>query len=252
MDIRKLGLPSKPIEKDYVIAYIDFLGTKELLSNKDTENVFEYIYYSILASTKVLPRIEELDLESMRFKIFSDNILVAYPVEDTKDKEEVFEAYEKIMIFLYYFLLKFVRRGILFRGAMTINKLLINEIMVWGAGLSEVVDLEEHIAIYPRVILSERLLKVFDEYHLFGTEFEEKFSCLKDFDDIVYFDFFKYNDIKAMDIYLPFAKANITEKIKKEKDEKNRVKILQKYYWFRSYLDIVEQIYNEVKSRQDI
>ena len=68
----------------------------------------------------------------------------------------------------------------------------------------------------------------------------------------MYFDFFDYNDFGAMDGYLPPAKTKIIEKIQKEKTGKNRTKILQKYYWFRNYLNEVEQIYNDVKSNYDI
>ena len=34
MEIKNIDLPPIPVEKDYVIAYIDMLGTQELLSNK--------------------------------------------------------------------------------------------------------------------------------------------------------------------------------------------------------------------------
>lgn len=252
MDIKNIDLPEKPIEKKYVIAYVDLLGTQELLSNKDTDDIFEHIYYSYLTATKLFPNLEKLNLDLMQFKVFSDNILVAYPVENADNKETVFEAYKRIRTFLYFFLPLFTRKGILFRGAITINNLLINDLMVWGAGLSEAVYLEENIAIYPRIVISENLLKIFDEYKLVGVEYEEKFSCLRDSDDCVYFDFFDYNDFGAMDGYLPPAKSKIIEKIQKEKDGKNRTKILQKYYWFKNYLDEVEQIYNDIKSNYDM
>lgn len=252
MDIKNIDLPEKPIEKKYIIAYVDLLGTQELLSNKDTDDIFEHIYYSYLTATKLLPNLEKLNLDLMQFKVFSDNILVAYPVENVDNKETVYEAYKRIRTFLYFFLPLFIRKGILFRGAITINNLLINDLMVWGAGLSEAVYLEENIAIYPRIVVGENLLKIFDEYNLEGVEYEEKFSCLKDSDDCVYFDFFDYNDFGAMDGYLPSAKTKIIEKIQKEKTGKNRTKILQKYYWFRNYLNEVEQIYNDVKSNYDM
>ena len=252
MDIKNIDLPEKPIEKKYVIAYVDLLGTQELLSNKDTDDIFEHLFYSYLTATKLFPNLEKLNLDLMQFKVFSDNILVAYPVENADNKETVFEAYKRIRTFLYFFLPLFTRKGILFRGAITINNLLINDLMVWGAGLSEAVYLEENIAIYPRIVISENLLKIFDEYKLVGVEYEEKFSCLRDSDDCVYFDFFDYNDFGAMDGYLPPAKSKIIEKIQKEKDGKNRTKILQKYYWFKNYLDEVEQIYNDIKSNYDM
>lgn len=236
-----------PIEREYVIAYIDLLGTQELLSNEDTEKLFEHIYFSVLTSTRLLPGLAELNMGLMKFKVFSDNILVAYPVERIEDKSAVCAAYQKVQVFLSFFLSTLAHDGILFRGGITVNKLQINDLMVWGSGLSEVVYLEENIAIYPRIIVSEKMLEVFSEYASTISELEQRFNCFKDFDGNVYFDFFEYDDIKAMEAHLPLTKVKLAEKIQREKSGKNRVKILQKYYWFENYLEKVQQKYSSLQ-----
>ena len=62
-----------PKTQDYLICYIDLLGSKSNISEND-EEIFENIYnaYSVamtMNETKVFDRFE--------FKVFSDNILIA-------------------------------------------------------------------------------------------------------------------------------------------------------------------------------
>lgn len=245
MSIKTLDLPEKPQESDYVIAYVDLLGTKKMLQEQDNADVFDGIYTSFLTATKLLPScLEEYFLNELEVKVFSDNILVAYKVSDCTDKKCVYNAYDKITLFLRFFLAMLTNDGHLFRGAITLGKLLINDVMVWGKGLSEVVELEENVAIYPRVILSENILKVFDEFGLDGVKYEEKFRCLKDFDECVFYDFFEYNDWGSMDSLLYNANYHLGEKFKNEKEPKT----LQKLYWYRNYINRVTEIYEEVKS----
>lgn len=244
MSDKVIDIPEKPEEKDYVIAYIDLLGTKELLLNNDSDKVFDTIYYAFVMACKFMPEIEPFQLEELKIKIFSDNILLAYPIGEDYSKESIYFAYKKICRFLYLFLPMFINKGILFRGAITIGELSINEIMVWGKGLSEVVYLEENTAIYPRIILSESLLNVFSEYNLHDVQYEEKFCCLVDFDNCVFFDFFDYNDILNTRKTLRLAKSHINEKISNE----NKPKVLQKYCWFKNYIQRATDIFKEVTS----
>ena len=192
------------------------------------------------------------DVGDIKTKIFSDNILFAYPINNFAEKEEVFSAYKKMTLVLKFFLSMFVSEGILFRGAITIGKLLINEVMVWGEDLVTVVKLEEKVAIYPRIILSEELLRVFDKFGLSGSHYEKKFSCMKDYDNCVFFDFFDYEDAEAMDSYLPSAIEHIENNIRNEKKRQNRANVLQKYNWFRNYLYDVEKIYTETSDNKNI
>ena len=248
MAIKIPNLPEKPQENDYVIAYVDLLGTKKLLQKADTADVFDKIYTAYLTATRLIPCcLEKFFLNQLEVKVFSDNILVAYKVSDCTNKECVYDSYDRITLFLRFFLAMLTNDGLLFRGAITVGKLSINDVMVWGKGLSDVVDLEENVAIYPRIILSENLLKVFYEFGIDGVEFEERFRCLKDFDDCVFFDFFDYNDWGSMDNLLYNANYHLGEKLKSEKNPK----VLQKIYWYRNYINKVTEIYEEVKHSFD-
>ena len=142
MKDKVLDLPETPKENDYVIAYIDLLGTKELLLKSSESIVFGDIYYPFLIAGKIMPTMHDLKWDNIKIKIFSDNILIAHPVNDPKNKDDIYRAYKEVSNFLKFFLSMFANKGILFRGAITVDKLLINELMVWGKGLSAVVYLE--------------------------------------------------------------------------------------------------------------
>ena len=99
------------------------------------------------------------------------------------------------------------------------------------------------IVEYPRIIISEDLLNIFDSFGLDGVEFEERFSCLKDFDDCVFFDFFDYYDSKSMDSLLALTSIYIDEKIQNGAPPR----IMQKYRWFKNYIERVSEIYSGVR-----
>ncbi len=216
------------------------MGTKERLAQNDIEDVFKNIYYPFLFANRIVPMLEKFGTKDIKIKIFSDNILLAYPVNNRNDKDEILAIYNRLSDFLRVFLSMFADKGILFRGAMTVDKLFINELMVWGKGLLTVVDLEENIAIYPRVVLSEDLLKIFDEFNVSDAEFEDKFSCFVDPDDCVYFDFFNYYTIEITKKQIAELKSQISQKITEEKTGKNRPRVMQKYCWFRNYINLAE------------
>lgn len=247
MKENKTKVPETPTKQNYLIIYIDILGTRDRLKKNDTEKVFESIYFPFLLADRIMPQTQIFDVVDIKIKVFSDNILLAYPINSLDDKDEVFNAYKKVSGFLRFFLSMFVSEGILFRGAMTIGQLYINELMVWGEGLVTVVELEEKVSIYPRIILSEDLLKVFDKFSVTGFQYEQKFSCMRDSDDCVFFNFFDYEDTEYMDSHLELAMEHISEDILNEQKDKNRVNVLQKYYWYRNFLRDVKNTYLEIQ-----
>lgn len=231
----------EPEEKDYIISYIDLLGTKELIKNGNDNEIFELIYTAYSIAYGVAPQIDYFKYISI--KIFSDNMLIAYPVNDIENINHIYSSYDVMVSFLKILIPIFIKNNLLLRGAITIGKLRINNLVVWGKGLSEAVYLEENVAVYPRIVLSEKLLKVFDSFKISGVEYEGKFSCLKDFDDMIFFDFFEYRDVTDTERLIKVAKTNINRKIEKESD----TRILQKYCWFRNYLMQATDILAEYK-----
>ena len=226
-----------PKTQDYLICYIDLLGSKSNISENDNE-VFENIYnaYSVamtMNQTKVFDRFE--------FKVFSDNILIAQAVPDKTDFESVFSVYKNLSKFLLLFLFQFAKRNMLFRGGITLNSLAINEMMVWGEGLSEVVKYEEKLAIYPRILISNSLIDFFKANISKKEFFDEKYYCLKDADGLYFFDYINYAELPDAEYILTKGYKEFCEKVKNETD----IRVLQKYNWHKRYLHIAKDIFNE-------
>lgn len=237
--IIEVDFPELPKEKTHVICYIDFLGSKEIMKKGERYAFFENIHDAFSFAIKIENQLKLFG--NLKFKVFSDNILIAHEVIDKYDKQEVFKAYNNIANFLKSFAWKFIKRGMLFRGGITLGDVAINEIMVWGNGLVEAVKIEENISIYPRIVISDKLLNVFELYGLEDYEFEEKFSCLKDTDGCVFVDYINYSEPPTSQITIEEGYLVILEKIK----ECNSPKILQKYNWHKNYLMRAKEIHNE-------
>lgn len=227
----------KPETQDYLICYIDLLGSKSNISENDDE-IFENIYsaYSVALTMNETKVFDEL-----QFKFFSDNILIAQKVPDKSDFKSIYSVYRNLSRFLRLFLFQFAKKNMLFRGGITLNSLAINEMMVWGKGLSEVVFLEEKLAIYPRVLISNSLIETFKANISEEEFFDEKYYCLKDTDSLYFFDYINYSELPDAEYVLTTGYKEFCDKVKKEKD----IKILQKYNWHKRYLRIAKDIFNE-------
>lgn len=134
--------------EQFFVAYIDILGTKELICN-DFECKF-------LNKLNMFCEDAHKDADSPNkffVKIFSDNILIAAKVSDVleKNKETVAELINTVAQIQN----EILRYGYLTRGAIVQGEFFHNEMFVYGRALVEAVKIEENIAIYPRVIVSD-------------------------------------------------------------------------------------------------
>ncbi|MGY5353538.1 hypothetical protein [Wenyingzhuangia sp. IMCC45467] len=86
---------------------------------------------------------------------FSDSIVVSVRVDNN-----VNEMLSTLIVNLAYIGSNLLENGILFRGGITIGDLVHNESgTVFGQGLIDAYLLESNSAIYPRIILSDKLIK---------------------------------------------------------------------------------------------
>ena len=78
MEDKKKIKPSPMLrERDYVIAYIDLLGTKKLLE-KNEKNVFEDIYYAFLFVSIKLITISETFVTSLLLYASTSALILPY------------------------------------------------------------------------------------------------------------------------------------------------------------------------------
>lgn len=93
--------------------------------------------------------------QNVKFKIFSDNILICKEIEEVAPEQavvEIFEILDKIEE------LMFTAGALFIRGAVVVGNLHFSENFVYGKALVNAYQLESKLAIYPRVIVDKSAL----------------------------------------------------------------------------------------------
>lgn len=161
--------------EETLTAYIDFLGFREASNNLNEADRLKVL--SLLLSLKKRESNFRAHVNDRNGNIaysitpavstFSDNILVSYPLEILKPGSEFKIVDATLFMLLWLFIARIASAalpiGFLIRGAVTIGKLHHHDNIVFGEALSEVVQLESNAAIYPRVIISPQLLRLYNE-----------------------------------------------------------------------------------------
>lgn len=144
-----------------VCAFIDVLGGAKLFRGKDRKRAAAFF-----ACMEELERrlngwsrhFTEKRRTSSLVKTFSDNIFVAFPFgsSSTMSDEKVVETFLDELTHQIHELTLF--SGFPIRGAVCVGPLMFTDKFLFGPALVEAVQLEKE-AIFPRVLLSETVLK---------------------------------------------------------------------------------------------
>ena len=157
---------------------MDILGYKDYLKKYPNKSQ-EYLNTILDAIEKAKQSVSIFENETMpmfgiegglRFKIFSDNILLCMPVGDGAD--EIRRAIVFLIAAASIQRGLVLQHGLIVRGGVTSGELFINEDVVYGEGLIEAVALEE-AAEYPCVIVSDSLQRDLSSLlHDVGAEYQ--------------------------------------------------------------------------------
>lgn len=158
-----------------VIAFIDILGFKEIVKQSENDTSKIELLHSVLNYLKDWEENDKWDLKLIEIEedaqkkgvenfdirgktnstAFSDSIVVSVQVNNN-----VNEMASTLIVNLAYIGAVLLKKGILFRGGMTIGNIIHNENgTVFGQGLIDAFLLETKSAKYPRIILSDKLIK---------------------------------------------------------------------------------------------
>ncbi len=201
----------KNLPRKHLIAYIDFLGTKEHIKKDSTNEYFLFLldlYKNLFNDIKKRNSDEYRYLKEIKVRSFSDNILFATSMNLTHKWQ------------LSYALGDFIRiagniqaialmNGFLVRGGITIGDIFINDNFVYGKGLLDVLDLEEKVAHYPRIVIHESIEKECPEY------FKANYNIISDFDGLKYINFYHYCVGQGRELEI------CTEQLERMKQEKS-------------------------------
>lgn len=161
--------------EDRIVAFIDILGFKEIIKDSERDNTQIGSIYKTLEYLKALgisnnwttdilayeecaqyKGIETFEVKNkLNSTAFSDSIVVSIKVE-----ENINEMASALIVNLAYVGAELMQQGILIRGGITVGKLIHSENgIVLGQGLIDAFTLETKSAKYPRIILSDKLIK---------------------------------------------------------------------------------------------
>lgn len=209
----------------YVVGYVDLLGAKSKTiqdddSNKNLNSLSGI--YRMAKNTQDFIK-DELKNTQLHIKIFSDNVAVVQRM-DSKD----YDAGAAVIGFLLHFqLFAFMKERWLMRGCITCGDLYVDEDFMWGRALIEAYQGESEIAIYPRIIMTRKLLRQlrFERF----TEAEQNIG--RDFDGEYYL---RYYDI--LNRYKPASKKKRLTGMRASlismlEESEERPKLRQKTVW---------------------
>lgn len=214
-----------------VVAFIDLLGAKEIIS-KDPDGSLETIHNCYEYAKNQIKDIYPSELNIPHINIFSDNIVLSLPLYDKetdssdKDIMNIISVIAYSAIIQYYFWMN----KLLVRGAISFGTFFSDELMVWGQGLVNSYGLESSIAIYPRIIIDPKYGN--DMYDIFGKMLLMLVS--EDFDGLLFVDPLKRKYIEHRSIVEDLLQDNI---LRLNNMEIFDPKKYQKYMWMQKYLE---------------
>lgn len=222
---------------NHLIAYIDFLGTKEKIKNDKDFTYLKFLkeLYSILIEHIKKTNKNNEFLNKIKVKIFSDNILLA--ISTSSSNMQINYAIGELIKIIAIIQLEALNQNILIRGGITIDELYINDNLVYGAGLLKVLTLEEEVAHFPRVIIDNKVCQKYKTY------FQANYNTAYDTDNLVYIDFYETCKLKRDIIY--GIKLVLLRLLKQYADNP---KILSKINWIVNYHNNYVKKYIEQQS----
>lgn len=246
--------------RNYLTILIDILGSKAMIQ-KDIDATFLNLMgdvYNIIS--KILPEILRPTLEyDIKIKIFSDNILIAIPSEwNFANNNHPVIALNRACTVVGAIQRLFLEKGLLTRGGVSYGTLYIDDTFVLGETLLRSYELEDKIAVTPRVIVDNSIIEILSKLVLHDSNAETmtSFGLVIDDDGEYYFDYLNFpqdpicQNIIARSIVLCNEELQkLDDKVnhitidtslsKREKKEilENVETVKNKYLWLKKYID---------------
>ena len=214
--------------ENYIIAYIDFLGIKEKMKNDCSFESLQILKFLLSGTQKTACYISDINaINDFDIKIFSDNVVIAQKVNEEKLSTQIISIINLVASIQLCALIQF---DFWLRGGITIGELYIDNSVVWGTGLIDAYNIENNLANYPRVIISDKVLKKYEDCKI--KELNLYALIKEDFDGLWFVDFI----IAAPNLkQIPTISGILNERVVLYANASDRVK--QKINWVITYFN---------------
>lgn len=181
-------------ESNYLIVFLDILGYKEKVrkGNVSKEKLLKSTI-ELVSEIKSIPDYCKFDDEIIGVRTFSDNFLIYYKLNEElthRDASIVFDILYRVCYTQYCFLGQY---KLMIRGGVVIDKMYVNDDIVFGEGLIASYELENKVAIYPRIVLDDNtfneLIKI---SKLLPSRIDTDFIMPQDYDGVRYLDYYRF------------------------------------------------------------
>lgn len=212
----------------YLITYIDFLGVTNKMEKSESYESLQFLRYVLSGIVHRASLISEKNnINDFQIKIFSDNVVIAQKINDNILKDQIISMINLVSLIQFEAFFQF---DFPLRGGITIGDLYIDNAVVWGSGLIEAYKIENSLANYPRVIVSQKVLDAFDQCKQDSLNIYALIE--KDFDGYWFVEYFT----AAPNITLiPQISDNLKHKAQTYAGDNERVK--QKLNWIIHYFN---------------
>lgn len=163
-----------PIQKKCVVAFIDLLGVSYKIE-VGSQWALDWVWLFYKSITQEIKQ-----HENVKFKIFSDNILICKEIDENNPKQcvlEIIEVLDKIEE------LMFTSKALFIRGAVVVDDLHFSDNFVYGKALVRAYELENKYAVYPRVVIDNSALELVND---------EKLPIVQDKDGLYFYDYIQF------------------------------------------------------------
>ncbi len=253
-------IDNKRYNGECLVAYLDILGFKDIVDryfnaqNPKDENILVTITSAMGATKKSVNEFfssgEFKNIELVKFKQFSDCVCMSMPdFYDTPDNEAVMVG--MFILLLKSFNLNFINNNLYLRGGVSIGFHYEDNNIIFSDGLIKAFYLESKKAIYPRIILDEKITKRLKRLWKYDKDVLSNLGTenliLVDQKGITFINPFKPIQSMGKIMTNKFEKANLDNKFHrhiKQNLENNIAKhetdtdkrILNKYLWLKEVL----------------
>lgn len=227
--------------EERILAFIDVLGFSESIKNtiingqevieetKKIDNLLNNIQWHLNYNK------ENFDQMLQNSKItshFSDSIIISYLMTE---ESGIFQ----ILLDILYICTTALHDNFLLRGSIVCDKIYHKENKIFGPALVKAYEIENKMAIYPRIVLDDGIVEIAKKYYSINHDAEMEVDFIKklvslDFDGLHYINYFDAIEseldggIEEMPSYL----ENLRSVIKKMEAVQN-ISVRAKYLWIK-------------------
>jgi len=239
-----------------IIAFVDILGFRELVRNAKKAGKSQEVFtdfHQVLSTW--FNRIEDMKKDTFKMpfvggkkdnytiRIFTDCIAIGCPIKKDGYKYNFIEGCNEffdILSTLYIFQLEMINLGYFVRGAIAVDELYMDDIIIYGNGISEAYETESKHAKFPRIILTESAKNLFQEIDkAFSNKKIENYLTsylYKDSDGLLFLNYLESIKIGESNYEFVGELEKHKEMLRKKLSEfRNKPQILEKYVWAAKY-----------------